>query len=579
MVIKTHSELGKKRMALAGQHHVLIAVVAHADWAPCHFGRQGGERRQRRGLGFLAAEATAHARAGDHHFVRRDTEHMGDDVLNLGRMLGRAGHLDGAVLARLRVGSLHLEIKMLLPADGESSLHDMRCFGQRNRDIPSPHEVRLGVETLFRDALFDGENRRERLVFNQDFLRCSAALVGRLADHQRDNMPMKLRQLVGEQLLVLADRANVIESGDILRHQHGADARHAAGRIGIPFDNLGVSMRRMHRPHLKGDTSSQSHVIAVESFARDVLVGAFVRQSTFGGNSGFRQRLAVLAPLGIMVELFQQAGDQTGAVIRTAARIADRLELLGQHTAGAMQGVRVPLFPEQKLFRAKGARRSRRHSAEGEAGGSHRASSVHLHGAGGRHRADIHLAALGDLKPVAFALRTLGRLVGANHHLEQNLITFHRGLAVRDEKIRGRNGALAARRGENDRRVEGEEDGGGVPDRRRRHEIATQGGAVADLARAEDPQHFRPHGKFSRKRFADLRQRHCSADVPYDALFFQATELRHGFRGNQDRELFEFLADLEAEFGCSRDQPPRGILPADSKKFFQRGGTKELPAG
>ena len=128
-IVVTDGEFGQERMTLAGQHHVLIAIEAHPGRSSCHLGGQSGQRRRSGGLRFLAAESAAHARDRNDHLVGRNPEHMGNTVLHLGRVLRGTGDVHRAVFARLGIGRLHLEVKMLLPAEGKITLHDMRRIG------------------------------------------------------------------------------------------------------------------------------------------------------------------------------------------------------------------------------------------------------------------------------------------------------------------------------------------------------------------------------------------------------------------------------------------------------------------
>jgi hypothetical protein len=70
-LVEADLEAGEERMALAGQLHVercACSLIAHrAAGAP---GRQRRQRGEGIGLGFLAAEAAAHAQAAADHAVR-----------------------------------------------------------------------------------------------------------------------------------------------------------------------------------------------------------------------------------------------------------------------------------------------------------------------------------------------------------------------------------------------------------------------------------------------------------------------------------------------------------------------------
>lgn len=88
--VETNVVLDVERVTFAGHQHVF-------DPWQTHFGRLAGEVRHHcaqagraRGLGFLAAETTAHAAHVDDNFVHRHVEHFGDQFLYFGRVLRRA---------------------------------------------------------------------------------------------------------------------------------------------------------------------------------------------------------------------------------------------------------------------------------------------------------------------------------------------------------------------------------------------------------------------------------------------------------------------------------------------------------
>jgi hypothetical protein len=88
VVIETDIERSLEVVPLAGHDHVLVAVGPRLDRAPGLHRRQGSGGREQRGLGLLAAEATAHAAHLDHHGRMRNLEHLCDQMLHLAGMLG-----------------------------------------------------------------------------------------------------------------------------------------------------------------------------------------------------------------------------------------------------------------------------------------------------------------------------------------------------------------------------------------------------------------------------------------------------------------------------------------------------------
>src|SRR5690606_13644460 len=97
VVIEAHVVFDVKGVALAGHGHVFHARQAH-------LGRATGQMRDHRthagragGLGFLAAEATAHAAHVDDDLVHRNAQHLGHQLLHLGGVL-RGGVNDYAAV-------------------------------------------------------------------------------------------------------------------------------------------------------------------------------------------------------------------------------------------------------------------------------------------------------------------------------------------------------------------------------------------------------------------------------------------------------------------------------------------------
>ena len=71
--VEAHLEPREERMPMPGQHHVLVAIPAHAHGLAGVVRRQRGERGRRGRLRFLAAEPAAHAQALHDDLVGRET--------------------------------------------------------------------------------------------------------------------------------------------------------------------------------------------------------------------------------------------------------------------------------------------------------------------------------------------------------------------------------------------------------------------------------------------------------------------------------------------------------------------------
>jgi hypothetical protein len=113
-------------VALAGHDHVVVAVGADLGRAAGLGDDQSAGGGVGGGLGLLAAEAAAHPPDLDRDVGAAEAEQVGDQMLDLARMLGRADDVDLAPLARRRERGLAFEVEMLLPAHFESSRQAMR---------------------------------------------------------------------------------------------------------------------------------------------------------------------------------------------------------------------------------------------------------------------------------------------------------------------------------------------------------------------------------------------------------------------------------------------------------------------
>jgi len=81
----------------------------------------------------------------------------------------------------------------------------------------------------------------KRLVLDHHGRGGGAARLGRMADDNRDDLPMVPHLLVREERLILA-RPDIVVPGDVLGHQHRDDSRHGAGGRRVPALHACVRM-------------------------------------------------------------------------------------------------------------------------------------------------------------------------------------------------------------------------------------------------------------------------------------------------------------------------------------------------
>ena len=104
--------------------------------------------------------------------VAGHAEHVRDDLLGLGRVLGAGLHEDLAALVDHRQRAVRLEVEVLLPGDRRS--RPRRRAPRRASpaaDVAARQRRLRALEALGRDRLVDGQERRQRLVVDLDAAR------------------------------------------------------------------------------------------------------------------------------------------------------------------------------------------------------------------------------------------------------------------------------------------------------------------------------------------------------------------------------------------------------------------------
>ena len=139
-------------MSFARQLHVEVAIELDAHRSAGLDRRQSHQRSERVALGFLAAEAAAHAGRLDHDLMAGQMQHLGHDGLNFRGML--RGRIDQhrAVFTRLGPRRLRLEIKMLLAAKLKLAFKFRRRRRQCGRNIAPRQRMGLGVVAALGDG-------------------------------------------------------------------------------------------------------------------------------------------------------------------------------------------------------------------------------------------------------------------------------------------------------------------------------------------------------------------------------------------------------------------------------------------
>jgi len=94
---------------------------------------------------------------------------------------------------------------------------------ERVLDIAAADEIGFGVKTVLGDGVFDFQDGRQRLVFDDDFLLGGAAGFLGFADDEGDDLAVIKHLFVSEQNFVVTNRADVVGAGHIFGEQDGGD--------------------------------------------------------------------------------------------------------------------------------------------------------------------------------------------------------------------------------------------------------------------------------------------------------------------------------------------------------------------
>ena len=214
-------------VALAGDHDVVVPVVAHLDRTPETPARDRRRAGGQPALRLLAAEPAAHAPTFDRHPVGADAQRVRHLLLRLARVLRRVVHEDPAVLARHREGDLALQVELFLPADAPPARQPVRGGGQGGARVAALERHGRQHERALRERILDREDGRELLVLDARQPRRAARLVDRRRDDEEDRLADVLDLLGRENRIVVHDRADVIAARDVCR---GIDGDHPGRR-------------------------------------------------------------------------------------------------------------------------------------------------------------------------------------------------------------------------------------------------------------------------------------------------------------------------------------------------------------
>ncbi len=263
-------------MPLAGHGHVVGAAQAQPDGASGEGGAEGGDGREAVRLHLLAAEAAAHPQALDGHRVGGHAQHVGDDLLGLGGVLGAALHEHLAALVDQCQRGVGLEVEVLLPRHLGDAAEDVGRGGQAVLDVPPRDDGLSALEALRLDRLGQRHHGRQRLVVHLHRGCAEPGGLQGLPQHPAHGVADEHHDL-GEERLVVLD-AGVVEAWHVGGGEHTHDAVDGERRGDVEPGDPGVGVGRADRVRVQHPRGALHQVVGVERVAGDVEVGALVGQ-------------------------------------------------------------------------------------------------------------------------------------------------------------------------------------------------------------------------------------------------------------------------------------------------------------
>jgi hypothetical protein len=234
-------------MPLAGGAHIVIArqpqLHRPASFPGQHRGNAGDDGR----LTFLAAKAAAHPPNLTGDGIERNTEEMRYAVLHFRRMLRRGEDVHVVAFPGRCDGDLPFQIEVVLPAAAQFARQTMPRIFQCSIDVAACHDLRRNQKLLTLDRLFDREDRIEYLIVDLHKPGPRPGLIERRRGNGDDRLPFIFHNILRQQRLVGADRANIVLAGNIFGGNDSRNTRQSQCRRRIDSADTRMCMRAEHQ--------------------------------------------------------------------------------------------------------------------------------------------------------------------------------------------------------------------------------------------------------------------------------------------------------------------------------------------
>lgn len=275
-VVKARAVIVGKRVALAGDQEVVIAVQAQLDRALELARRDGGPHREVAGLGFLAAKAAAHAPAFDTHRVLVNAQRVRHPVLHLAGVLRAGINQPLVLLLGQHVGDLAFKVEMLLAADFQRAMQGVQRAFQRLDGITALHKNRWQHIALRLQGITQVQDGGQDVDVAAHLARGAPGLHHRFGHHHADHLADVLHGAMGKHRPVVREVAQHPVTGNVARQNHAAYAGHRQRRCRVHVQQPAMRHGRKNRCGIQRAPDFRD-VVHIGGGTRHLGAGALVK--------------------------------------------------------------------------------------------------------------------------------------------------------------------------------------------------------------------------------------------------------------------------------------------------------------
>ena len=132
------------------------------------------------------------------------------------------------------------------------------------------------MKTSREDRIFDGQDGGQRFIVHQYACRPALRRIQRLAQNPGHRLAM-IGDLGGEERLIVPVRSGIALAGNILSGKNRRDVWLQQRRGCIQRLHESMSVGREHWPGVQRVRKPRDEIVSIQSFTRDVLARAFMR--------------------------------------------------------------------------------------------------------------------------------------------------------------------------------------------------------------------------------------------------------------------------------------------------------------